>query len=313
MTKTKVGRWMAPATVVILASCAQGEPPEAASGTEAAGGGETRSEVEVVAGEVLAASENQTFPSEDPRTGDLWFSVIGRSFDDQRIMLARRAAEGWAAPEAAPFSGEWGDRAPRFTPDGNALLFTSNRPRPGMDEAGDMNIWRVERGPDGAWSEPAMVETGVNSPEADIHVSVTASATWVASNRVGGLGRSDLYRVGHDGTVQHLPEPLNSDLSQPDVWVSPDESWMILAITDHPSGLGGDDLYVSRFDDGAWSEPVNLGPDINTPEYEYGPWVTADGTSLLFTSHRDGASNVYRVPIERVRERLPAVSGPVGS
>ena len=79
---------------------------------------------------------------------------------------------------------------------------------------------------------------------------------------------------------------------------------VILAITDHPDGYGGDDLYVSRFVDGAWTAPVNLGPEINTPEYEYGPWVTSNGEFLLFTSHRDGPSNVYRAPMRLVHEAM---------
>jgi hypothetical protein len=118
------------------------------------------------------------------------------------------------------------------------------------------------------------------------------------------MGRSDLYRVGSSGEVVHHGPPLNDELSQPDLWVSPDETWMILAITDHPEGYGGDDLYVSRFADGAWSEPINLGPEINTAEYEYGPWVTADGQYLLFTSHRTGPSHVYRVPARLVHAAM---------
>lgn len=42
---------------------------------------------------------------------------------------------------------------------------------------------------------------------------------------------------------------------------------------------------------------MNLGPEINTAEYEYGPSVSADGRYLLFTSHRDGPANIYRADI----------------
>jgi len=124
----------------------------------------------------------------------------------------------------------------------------------------------------------------------------------VASAREGGFGRSDLYRVGGDGSAEHLGAPLNDEHSQPDLWVSPDETWMILAITDHPDGFGGDDLYVSAKVDGAWTPPVNLGPDINSAEYEYGPWVAGDW--LLFTSHREGPAHVYRVPMSIVQGLL---------
>jgi Tol biopolymer transport system component len=292
--------------VVAVAWCALGAcaaPEERDEARVPPDGAQGSTRVEIVAEGVLPKSESQTFPAEDPATGDLWFSVIGESFDTQTVRVARKTDSGWASPEIAPFSGVWGDRAPRFSPDGASLYVTSNRPRPGSSEAGDMNVWRLERTGTG-WSAPVLVDSPVNSEASDIHPSITSSAVWVASNRGGGMGRSDLYRIGSAGEVEHLGPPLNDELSQPDLWVSPDETWMILAITDRPGGYGGDDLYVSRFENGAWSEPVNLGPEINTAEYEYGPWVTADGEHLLFTSHRAGPSNIYRAPIQLVREAL---------
>jgi hypothetical protein len=269
------------------------------SRTEPAAG----SSVEIVAEGLISTSSNQTFPMEDPATGDLWFSSFEGSFDEQTILVARHTDDGWAPPEVASFSGRWGDRAPRFSPDGSYMLITSNRPRPGSEENGDMDIWRLERTEDG-WSAPELVPSPISSPAPDIHPSVTGAAVWVASRREGGLGRSDLYRMGFDGTVTHPGPPLNDELSQSDVWVSPDEAWMVVVITDRPDGFGGDDLYVSRRVADTWSAPLNLGPEINTPEYEYGPSVSADGEYLLFTSHRDGPSHVYRVPMERVRDVL---------
>lgn len=292
--------------IVAVAWCALGAcaaPEERDGGVVPPDGAQGLTSVEIVAEGVISTSESQTFPAEDPVTGDLWFSVIGDSFDAQTIMVAKRTDSGWSSPETAPFSGVWGDRAPRFSPDGSSLFVTSNRPRPGSSEAGDMNVWRLRRTETG-WSAPELVASAVNSEASDIHPSITSSGVWVASNRSGGLGRSDLYRIGPSGEVEHFGSPLNDELSQPDLWVSPDETWMILAITDRPGGYGGDDLYVSRLENGAWSEPVNLGPEINTAAYEYGPWVTADGEHLLFTSHRDGPSHVYRAPIRLVKEAM---------
>lgn len=255
--------------------------------------------VEVVGEGVVSTDRSQTFPAVDPITGDLWFSEIGESFDEQTILSARRTDTGWASPEVAPFSGRWGDRAPRFSPDGSYMLLTSNRPTAEGGEAGDMNVWRVDRGEDG-WSEPALVRTELNSEAPDIHPSITDSGVWVASRREGSFGRSDVFRIDAAGRADHPGAPLNDELSQADLWVSPDETWMILAITDHPDGFGGDDLYVTWVDSGRWVAPVNLGSGINTPEYEYGPWVSEESRSLYFTSHRDGPSHVYRVDLSIV-------------
>ncbi len=52
---------------------------------------------------------------------------------------------------------------------------------------------------------------------------------------------------------------------------------------DIPGGFGGYDLYYSVLQDGDWSEPINLGPNINTALDEHFPVLGADGI-LYFAS-----------------------------
>jgi len=135
-------------TLIVCIACGEPAPdhqPSTAEGAPSGSGVVVQVDVQVPG--------NQTFPAIDPVTGDLWFSVYEDSFDGQTIMVAKKAETGWAAPEVAPFSGRWGDRAPRFSPGGSYLLITSNRPRPGTRRARDMNIWRVDR-TDAGWGEP---------------------------------------------------------------------------------------------------------------------------------------------------------------
>lgn len=258
-------------------------------------------EPELVSPGIISTDANETFPSIDPRDGSLWFSVYERSFDRQTIMRAEAHGDSWKPRVAAPFSGPHGGRAPRFSPDGGRLYFTSPRPAPGYPE-GDMNIWAVTRRADGSWSEPELVGAPVSVPGSrDIHNVVLSDGTmFVASNRPGGAGRSDVYRVTAGGEIARLGPPINDAQSQPDLYVSPDGTRMILVITDGPDGLGGDDLYVSSWRQGAWSAPRHLDAPINSAEYEYGPSVSPDGRWLYFTSHRRGNADVYRIPLERI-------------
>ncbi len=255
--------------------------------------------VELVGEGVVSTARNETFPAEDPVTGSLWFSVYDSSFDDQTIMYSVRTASGLTEPQLAPFSGKWGDRAPRFSIDGSVVYFTSNRPRSEGEAPGDMNIWRVRRTGD-KWSDPELLEAPVNSSANDMHSVATRDALWVASNRPEGRGRSDIYRVTWEGEISHLGPTINDELSQPDLWVNSPGDTMILVISNHPQGLGGDDLYLIRFDGESWSMPSNLGPGINTDEYEYGPTVSGDGRYMYFTSHRSGNADVYRVAMSAV-------------
>lgn len=53
--------------------------------------------------------------------------------------------------------------------------------------------------------------------------------------------------------------------------------------SDQPGGFGGTDLYVSHYENGTWSEPVNLGERVNTDGNEMFPYLHNDQT-LYFAS-----------------------------
>lgn len=53
--------------------------------------------------------------------------------------------------------------------------------------------------------------------------------------------------------------------------------------SDMPGGFGGSDIYKSNYEDGNWSEPINLGKTVNTPGNEVFPYISKDGT-LYFSS-----------------------------
>ena len=68
--------------------------------------------------------------------------------------------------------------------------------------------------------------------------------------------------------------------------------------SNRPGGSGGFDLYYSKFEDGAWSEPVNFGAAINTEFDEYRPIlfdaeVDYDKDMLVFSSNRTGGKGGF--------------------
>ena len=69
--------------------------------------------------------------------------------------------------------------------------------------------------------------------------------------------------------------------------LSRDEQLLFFA-SDMPGGLGGTDLYVSRYQRGAWGRPVNLGEDINTKGNELFPFVDDAGNLYFSTDGRQG-------------------------
>jgi hypothetical protein len=80
---------------------------------------------------------------------------------------------------------------------------------------------------------------------------------------------------------------VNSGAGEYEAFVTEDERLMLLAITRRPDSLGDTDLYVShKQPNGKWSEPVNLGPEINSPGRELSPKLTPDGNYLVWMSCR---------------------------
>jgi WD40-like Beta Propeller Repeat len=271
----------------------------------------TQAGADLVGAGVVSSDRGDAFPA--PSADGLFFSRVkpGDNWSDQVLMYSAGSPGEWSAPAPLPFSGgRYSDRAPRPTRDGSRLYFTSNRPLPadlGRHDPRVFHLWFVDRTSSGEWSAPAPVPPPVASQSSDIHASVTATGViYFSSNRPGGYGRSDVYRYDNaangDATLANLGPPVNGPCSEPDVYVAPDETMMILAITDHPLGFGGDDLFVSFRRDGRWTAPVNLGPSVNTPEYEYGPFVWEE--YLYFTSHATGDGDVYRIRLSD----LPALT-----
>jgi peptidoglycan-associated lipoprotein len=111
-----------------------------------------------------------------------------------------------------------------------------------------------------------------------------------------GTPFTDLYKVSSRGanvdlaTLSPLPDGINTqNINDGCVTFSPDGKIMVFAKGNTGKRKGGTDvdLYVSRFRNNAWSEPVPL--TINDPEaWDSSPSFSPDGRTLYFASTRKG-------------------------
>jgi hypothetical protein len=70
--------------------------------------------------------------------------------------------------------------------------------------------------------------------------------------------------------------------------VTPDGNTLFY-ISDQEGGFGKTDIYQSTFENGAWTEPVNLGKVVNTDGFELFPYYHPSG-KLYFSSDRHGTT-----------------------
>jgi len=240
-----------------------------------------------------------TFNGEDDR---VVFSRHDENWSNHTLFEAQRTEGGWSEPVVLPFSGTYNDRGARFYPALDAMLFSSDRPLVEGDSTGDFNIWlAMHDGED--WLAPEAM-TALNSTGNDFHASISGDGSiFFASDRKGGMGKSDLYRaiLGRDGySVVAVKGAVNTANSESDVFVNESGLFMIFSRTDDPEGFGEDDLWISFPTEEGWTEAVNLGPEVNSAQAEYGAFLGNDGLQLYFTTHRDGKSDIVTVPMVKL-------------
>ncbi|MEM8863898.1 MAG: hypothetical protein AAGD96_36780, partial [Chloroflexota bacterium] len=68
------------------------------------------------------------------------------------------------------------------------------------------------------------------------------------------------------------------------------DSKTILFASRRAGGYGGFDIYQTTYISGEWTEPQNLGPDINTSYDETTPYLAADGKTLYFSTNNSNTS-----------------------
>ncbi|MEE4246364.1 MAG: hypothetical protein V2I33_13225 [Kangiellaceae bacterium] len=178
-----------------------------------------------------------------------------------------------------------------FSPDGKWLYFISDRPLKGYS-LDRYNVWRSRIGEFGL-ERPEALAANINGPAHELYPMIVADGSlYFTAPREGGLGGYDSYRAQYktDGTFEdpvNLGGSINTKTNEGDIYVSPDESYMVHVSSDRDDGFGRGDLYISfKQSDGSWSKDKNMGPDFNTKGMDYCPVVTPDGKYFFFS--RDG-------------------------
>jgi len=197
------------------------------------------------------------------------------------------------------------------TADGRRLYFTGKHR---FGSWGMEDIWVSERR-DGRWQEAKNLGARINTSQNESANSVSADGTRliIFGHFEGSLGRGDNFYADKTSTgwgeIQHFPAPINSPYFDSDGFVTADGKAMLF-VSDRPGGVGAfhakdemfhgnfwgnTDIYVCLRTDEGWSEPVNLGPVINTPFAERTPFLHPDGKTLYFSS--DGHYGLGRLDV----------------
>ena len=186
------------------------------------------------------------------------------------------------------------EQSPFISPDGKVLYWTlANHPDNigGKKDPGDIwySVWTGEE-----WSLPIHGGNKIND---------------LGYNGVAGFSNDGgrMYLLSHykPGNALAQSQGISVSLKTPEGWSTPEninipyflnrsvgtQGYLSTAVeafvfsADSYGSMGAEDLYVSVLQSGKWSEPKNLGKQINTTFQELSPSLSADGKYLFFASN----------------------------
>jgi hypothetical protein len=119
--------------------------------------------------------------------------VPGSIYTKGIIFRMKRVNGSWTVPEQAPFSGEFDDDVPFYSPDGKKLYFISSRPLPEEKNSGKERIWYVDRTNEGK-SEAKPLDPIINDQQMHWQFSVDSKGNiYFGSRAADGYGMGDIY------------------------------------------------------------------------------------------------------------------------
>lgn len=219
-----------------------------------------------------------SYPAFAPDLTELYFSAYSsKSPRLDAIMFMKKGGNGWGPAEVAPFSGEFNDNWPWFSPDGQRLYFTSDRPPPG-GETQD-GLWVVERTSAG-WSSPRPIQTPADFGRDE-------GTLYVSADLPGGFGDLDIYRLAYQGDSYAMPENLGQAINTPAEEYGPSvpasERFMVFARFVQDAAERQVDLYVAfRRQDGTWTQALNMSATDEAFGDARFPGLSPDGEYLFF-------------------------------
>jgi WD40-like Beta Propeller Repeat len=263
--------------------------------------------------------------------GDEIIFTLGDYKQSKRCLVSikKRAGE-WGDKEILGFSGRYNDIEPFFSPDGDKLYFSSDRPLEADSSKRNYNIWvsaRTGRG----WGEPEPLPSNINTNNDEFFPSVSKNGNlYFTSVRGNGVGHEDIFLSRFAEGVYSDPQPLDTNINTSfwefNAYVDPEETLIIFSSYGRADDMGEGDLYYSRKDScGAWMPAVNFGPPINSDKLDYSPFMDIPRANLYFTSERmrsvagriknvqeveaiagnilNGMGNIYRVHFDKFNPR----------
>ncbi len=210
----------------------------------------------------------------------------------------------------AIFDDERNEGTPTFSPDGKTMIYARGNTGKRKDLSPDMDLYLARYVDGSGWTEPRYVSASDSASwDGSPAFSRDAKTIYFASNRPGGLGGLDLYRVNMDasgrfGNPVNLGKEINTAGDEMFPYVSEDGK-LYFASDGHP-GLGKLDLFLA-IRAGGKVTVENMGSPYNSNMDDFGLVMSKRG-DVFFSSNRGGGTGdddiyYYEAPRQPVTDK----------
>ena len=172
--------------------------------------------------------------------------------------------------------------------DGQQLLIYSSQ----EDRDGDIYLSTLDGD---IWSVPVPF-SAVNSADAETHAcfNVDGTTIYFTSNRPGGYGGFDLYKVtklpnGEWSLPLNLGPSINTEYDETAPFMHPDGVTLFFSSNGHQT-MGGYDIFETTVDEESftWKTPKNVGYPINTTTDDVFYVTSVDASRAYYASEKQG-------------------------
>lgn len=174
------------------------------------------------------------------------------------------------------------------------------------------DIYMSTRVGDG-WSELQSLGPNINGLytwESQPSISADGKTLYFSSIREGNIGfdpnnpTSDIYystkdEKGNWSKAKNLGPKINTPGNEKSPFIHSDSQTLYFSSDGH-LGIGGYDIFFSKFRDGDWTTPINIGYPINTKNNDLGFVVNTQGTKAYFASNKltgKGGWDIYAIDL----------------
>ncbi len=183
-----------------------------------------------------------------------------------------------------------------ISPDLNEILFS----RSGFDWY--TAIIKLKR-TDGVWSDPVTIEHTEKMSCKYPFISPDGSKLFFNSNlpikSTDPAGRiSNIWISEREDNSWAEPKPLGPEINTKSIEMFPSiaNNGNLYFSANYESGIGKFDVYYSKYLNGVYTKPENLGANINTSFNEFHAFIANDETYIIFDANRDsglGGNDLY--------------------